>query len=65
MAEFDTTPRVGQGIAGARAAQIDEGLRARFFVTHGSNSCYGFECDNATYVDNMLHSALSLHLPGS
>ena len=31
----------------------------------GTNSCYGFACDNASYVENMLGSALSLHLPGS
>ena len=38
MAEFDTTPRVGQGIAGARAVQIDEGLRAHMNKVYGTMS---------------------------
>ena len=49
-------------LAAVRAAL---GEQMPLFATHGRHSCYGFECNNTDYVQAMLQSALSLHLPGS
>mmetsp|Transcript_36506 Transcript_36506/g.106872 ORF Transcript_36506/g.106872 Transcript_36506/m.106872 type:complete len:618 (-) Transcript_36506:79-1932(-) len=50
-----------------RLAAVREALgpTVPFFSTHGRHACYGFECNNTDYVDGMLQSAFSLHLPGS